>query len=221
MTVRLVVAPHLDDEVLGVGGALARWAQEGQPAQVLVVTRGTAPLYSDAEEERCRREGLAAHELLGVARTRFLDLPAAELDTLAQRVVNQALLGVLQDASPEELYLPFPGDLHRDHQLVFQAGLVAARPNRPGYPKAIYAYETLSETNWNAPGLTPGFQPDHFIDITAHLATKLAAMAQFRSQLRAAPHERSLESLRALALLRGARVALGAAEAFVTIRTVT
>lgn len=221
MTVRLVVAPHLDDEVLGVGGSLARWAREGQPAQVAVVTRGTAPLYSQAEEDRCRREGLAAHQILGVAGTRFLDLPAAELDTVAQRLVNQALLEALRDCAPDELYLPFPGDLHRDHQLVFQAALVAARPNRSGYPKAIYAYETLSETNWNAAGLTPAFQPDHFIDITADLGTKLAAMAQFRSQLRSAPHERSLDSLRALALLRGACVHLGAAEAFVTIRTVT
>jgi hypothetical protein len=46
-------------------------------------------------------------------------------------------------------------------------------------------------------------------------------MALYRSQLQPAPHERSLAALRALATLRGATVGVGAAEAFVTIRTVT
>jgi LmbE family N-acetylglucosaminyl deacetylase len=217
---KLVLAPHLDDEVLGAGGALARWSREGHALQVAVVTRGRLPLYQDHEEDQCREEGRAAHQDLGLAGTLFLDLPAAELDTLAHRVLNARIAEVLESFAPDELYLPFAGDLHRDHRLVFESALVAARPNRPGYPRAIYAYETLSETNWYAAGLTPGFLPDHFVDITGFLETKLAAMARFASQLRPAPHERSLDALRALAVLRGAQVGLGAAEAFVTIRTV-
>ncbi|NTV73836.1 MAG: PIG-L family deacetylase, partial [Holophaga sp.] len=114
----------------------------------------------------------------------------------------------------------FPGDLHRDHQLVFHSALVAARPGSAGFPRRLYAYETLSETNWNAPQLTPGFIPNHFVDISGTLEDKLDAFALFRSQVRPPPHERSLETLRALAVLRGATVGLAAAEAFVTIRTV-
>jgi LmbE family N-acetylglucosaminyl deacetylase len=218
---KLIIAPHLDDEVLGVGGAMARWAQEGLQVHVAVVTRGRPPLYSDAEEERCREEGRLAHARLGVAATWFLDLPAAELDTLAHRELNGRLADLVRTCRPVELYLPFLGDVHLDHQLVFRSGLVAARPTSPGYPRRVYAYETLSETNWNAPFLTPGFLPNHYVDISAFLDTKLDAFACFRSQVRPAPHERSLDALRAQATLRGATVGLGAAEAFITIRTVT
>ena len=215
---KLVLAPHPDDEVLGAGGAMARWAGEGHAVHVAVVTRGRPPLYAQADEDICRAEARAAHRRLGVERTWHLDLPAAELDRVPHRELNARMAELLQACAPDELYLPFLGDLHLDHQLVFRSAMVAARP-APGGPRGIYAYETLSETNWNAPHLTPAFAPSHFVDITATLEAKLEAMALYRSQLRPAPHERSLAALRALAVLRGATVGLGAAEAFVTIRT--
>ena len=213
-------APHADDEVLGLGGAIARWAREGHEIHVVVATRGYPPLFSSAEEATCQAEARLAHARLGVACSRFLDLPAAELDTVRHRDLNERLLGCLREIAPEELYLPFPGDLHRDHQLVFQSALVAALPGAPGRPRALYAYETLSETNWNAPYLTPSFSPTHFVDISGSLEDKLDAFALFRSQLRPPPHERSLQALRALATLRGATVGVAAAEAFIAIRTI-
>lgn len=218
--VKLVLAPHPDDEVLGVGGAMARWSREGHAVHVLVATRGYPPAYSPEEEDTCRREALAAHARLGVASTRFLDLPAAALDCLPHRELNAALEEVLRTLAPDELYLPFPGDVHRDHQAVFHSAMVAARPDPRGFPAALFAYETLSETNWNAPYLTPAFAPNHFVDITATLDAKLEAFASFRTQLKPPPHERSLDALRALAAHRGATVGLWAAEAFITIRTV-
>lgn len=217
---KLVLAPHADDEILGLGGSIARWAREGHAVHVVVATRGYPPVWSPEEENACRAEALQAHARLGVASARFLDLPAAELDTLMHRELNHHLLEAVRRLAPEELYLPFPGDLHRDHQLVFHSALVAARPASAGFPRRLYAYETLSETNWNAPQLTPGFIPNHFVDISGTLEDKLDAFALFRSQVRPPPHERSLETLRALAVLRGATVGLAAAEAFVTIRTV-
>ena len=116
--------------------------------------------------------------------------------------------------------MPHPGDIHRDHQEVFAAALVAARPNGPRHPARILAYETLSETNWNAPYLSPAFQPQVFVDVTTTLEAKIEAMGRYASQLRPFPNERSLEAIRALAALRGAAVHRHAAEAFVEIRAV-
>jgi LmbE family N-acetylglucosaminyl deacetylase len=217
---KMVIAPHPDDEVLGVGGAMARWSREGHSVRVLVVTRGRPPRYTHEEEARCRAEAEAAHGRLGVAASVYLDLPAAELDGLPHRELNGRVEETVQAWTPDELYIPFLGDVHLDHQLVFQSALVASRPCRAGWPRRIYAYETLSETNWNAPFLTPSFTPNHYVDITATLEAKLEAMALYRSQVRPAPHERSLQALRALATLRGATVGLAAAEAFIAIRTV-
>jgi N-acetylglucosamine malate deacetylase 1 len=215
-----VVAPHKDDEALGAGGTIARLAAAGDRVHVVTVTRGRPPLFAEELELRIRREAEAAHRRLGVHASHWVGLPAAELDGVARHELNGQLAAALADICPDELYVPFAGDLHLDHQLVFGAALVAARPQGPRAPAAVFAYETLSETNWNAPYLTAGFHPTHFVDISAHLETKLDALRCYASQLRDAPHERSLEAVRALATLRGATVGVSAAEAFVTIRTV-
>lgn len=216
----LVIAPHPDDEVLGCGGTIARLADSGCEVEVLIVTRGKPPRFKDADAQCVRRETEAAHAVLGVKRTRFADFPAAELDCVAHADLNRALADLVADAAPDTLFLPFIGDIHLDHQLVFTAGLVAARPTLPSFPARVLAYETLSETNWYAAGITPGFCPNVYVDISDHCERKLAAFAAYRSQVRPFPHERSVEALRALALLRGATVQRSAAEAFMLIREI-
>ncbi len=215
-----VIAPHMDDEVLGAGGTIARMAAAGDRVHVVTVTRGRPPLYTEEAEVQCQREAEEAHGRLGVCASHWLGLPAAELDTLPCRVVNEALGAKIAEIDPVELYVPFLGDVHRDHQGVFAAALIAVRPHGRRAPAGVYAYETPSETNWNAPYVTPPFHPNHFVEISAQLQAKMDALRCFASQMRPFPHERSLEAVLALARLRGATVGVPAAEAFVVIRTV-
>jgi LmbE family N-acetylglucosaminyl deacetylase len=215
-----VIAPHPDDEVLGCGGTIARCMREGVEVHVIFATTGLPHLVSSREHEQLRAEARDAHAVLGVACAHFLDLPAARLDTVPQADLNQAVAAILQTVRPDTVLMPFFGDIHLDHQLLFSSALVAARPNQTGYPLRLWAYETLSETNWNAPYVTPTFAPTLFVDITSSLDRKLAAMKAYRSQLRAFPHERSAEAIEALARLRGATVHRQAAEAFVLLRSV-
>lgn len=216
----LILAPHPDDEVLGAGGTIARLASEGRDVHVVIVTKGGPPLFDEAFIERGRAEAREAHGVLGVKETIFLEgFPAALLDTIPQATLNAGVREAVDSVLPELLFIPFAGDLHVDHRKVAEAALVAARPNRRHGIRAVLAYEALSETNWSAPG-TPGFSPNVFVDIAAHLEVKLEAMGRFASQLRPFPHERSIEALRALALGRGATAGLRAAEAFVLVRSV-
>lgn len=214
----LVIAPHPDDEVLGVGGTMARLSALGVDVHVCVVTRGRPERFGAAQIENVRAEADAAHARLGIARTHWFGHPAAELDTEPHGALNASLSGLVREIGARTLFVPHLGDMHLDHQRVFLSSLVAARPHGPDYPGAILAYETLSETNWNAPYLTPPFVPNVHIEITDTLEAKLAAFADFASQVRPAPHERSVEALRALATLRGATIHRAAAEGFVLIR---
>jgi len=216
----LVIAPHPDDEVLGCGGTMARLAEAGCNVEVAIVTEGKPPRYEREGVEKVRAEAAAAHALLGIRATHYLDFPAAELDGVRHADLN-ARIGALVDASaPDTMFLPFVGDIHLDHQLVFRSAMVAARPRRPNYPRTILAYETLSETNWSAPYLEPAFAPNFYVDISSTLDRKLAAFAAFESQCCVFPNERSPEAIRALAALRGATVHRHAAEAFVLVREV-
>jgi LmbE family N-acetylglucosaminyl deacetylase len=216
----LVIAPHPDDEVLGAGGTIARLAAQGNEVYVAVVTWGNPPAFSAEKMGQVKSEAEKAHRILGVKETFWLGFPAAALSETAHSALNAGLFNLVQSLSPQTLLLPFIGDMHLDHQLTFTSSLVSARPHQQNFPKLLLAYETLSETNWNAPYLTPSFVPNVFIDIADHLEVKMEAMQAFKSQLRPPPHERSLETLRALATLRGATVMTTAAEAFVLVRHV-
>lgn len=216
----LVIAPHPDDEVLGCGGTMARVADEGGEVHVAVVTRGQPPAFDEEMIARVRAEACAAHRHLAVRQSHWLDLPAAQLFETPHAKLNHALSELVRDVRPDTLLIPFFGDVHMDHQLIFMSALVAARPHQAAYPRRILAYETVSETNWNAPYVTASFVPNVFIDIEKTFERKLEAAAMFGSQMRSFPHERSLEALRALATIRGTAVHRAAAEAFVLIRDV-
>ncbi|NLS07809.1 PIG-L family deacetylase [Rhizobium sp. P32RR-XVIII] len=216
----LVIAPHADDEVLGAGGTVARLASEGSDVRIAIVTEGKPPHFPSEGVARVKEEARRAHEILGAAKTYWMGFPAAGLAETVVADLNASLLELVAESAPQTLLIPFVGDIHVDHQIVFTASLVAARPHQTQFPKLILAYETLSETNWNAAYVTPNFAPNVFVDIEDHLETKLKAMAAFESQIRPVPHERAIETLKALATLRGATVFRRAAEAFVLVRQV-
>lgn len=215
-----VVAPHADDEILGCGGTMARAARSGAEVHAVIVTRGHAPQFEAALVKQIRTETLAAHRSIGVAKTHFLELPAAGLDQVRATELNAALSDALGTIEPDTLFVPFIGDIHLDHQIVFNAALVYARPRSSRCPATVLAYETLSETNWLAPGMTPGFLPNVFVDIEETINAKVAAFELFVSQVRPHPDERSIANLRALATVRGATVHRVAAEAFMMIRQI-
>jgi N-acetylglucosamine malate deacetylase 1 len=217
----LVMAPHPDDEILGAGGTIARLTAEGEDVFVAVVTEGRPPAFSASMVATVQQEALSAHKLLGVKETFWLKQPAAALSEIPHSSLNAAIFDVVTKINPTTLLIPFVGDIHMDHQLTFLSSLVASRPHQNVFPKTILAYETLSETNWNAPYITPSFVPNVFINIQDYISKKLDAMRIFSSQLKQFPHERSIEALSALAVLRGATVACRAAEAFVMVRQIT
>lgn len=216
----LVIAPHPDDEVLGCGGAIARHTDCGDDVHIVAVTRADPAIYPDDDEMAFREEVQAAHQLLGVASTTYLDFPAPRLDTIAGYQLADAIAQVIRQLQPHTVYLPHYGDLHTDHQRVYQAVLVATRPVNDCPVRQLLCYETLSETEWSPPRADSVFVPTVFIDIEPYLLLKLKAMSCYRSELKAFPHPRSLDALTALAKVRGATAGLAAAEAFAVVRQI-
>lgn len=217
----LVLAPHPDDEILGAGGVIARHVSEGDVVDVAILTNasvGAPELFSAQKVVEVRQEALTAHCLLGVHKTWFEEFAAPRLDAGPGYPISLAIEAIIRETRAEVLYIPFRGDLHNDHRVIFTAALVAARPTQGQTVTTILAYETLSETEWAAPFGDDAFIPTVFADISNNLSKKLDALACFKSQMRPFPHARSLETVTALARFRGATVGVHAAEAFHLIR---
>jgi LmbE family N-acetylglucosaminyl deacetylase len=214
----LVISPHPDDETLGVGGTIRRLADAGWSANILTVAAHMPPSYTKDVHEGTVREARAAHEVLGVAESKFLDNPALSLSSMPLAELNAEIHGEIERIKPDALFIPFY-DRHIDHRCVFDACMVAARPVGAGkHLKLVAAYETISETHWTAPGIEPKFAPTLFVDITDQIDAKLEAMSKYGSQLHPFPGPRSLEALKALALVRGSQSGHAYAEAFHVIR---
>lgn len=215
----LVLAAHPDDEILGMGGTVARHTDAGDEVRIVVVTDGSSTQYPGDSEIRARKEAEAVRAAaeLGVQDYVHLDLPDMRLDTLPHVDVNRVVEEQLVELSPEVVYTPHP-DVNRDHRVLFDSVAVATRPT-PGQPvRRVLTYAPTSSTEWT-PSALNWFVPNWFVDITGALDRKLAAFAHYETERRDYPHPRSERAIRATAEFYGAGCGCEHAEPFVLVRS--
>ena len=213
----LIFAPHRDDEILGVGGTILKRKAAGNYVAVCIVTAREG-MELPASTKIIHEEMKQAHAFCGI--DEYIGFPfwANNLENFTRQELNKAFFDAIVKVQPEEVYLPFWGDMQKDHQTVTEAAMVALREKYDHPVKRIYAYETLSETGINLPSEYNAFIPNVFEDITEYLEAKKTALSFFKSQVHPFPDLRSLETAEALARFRGSTVNVKAAEAFMLIR---
>jgi LmbE family N-acetylglucosaminyl deacetylase len=217
----LVVAPHPDDETLGVGGTIAKYSAQGDEVFVLIVSGHLPPIYSRKAYEETVSEAYSAFSVLGVKKSEFLEIPATMIGDQPLHEVNGRISKVVNDFNPHIVLCPYP-DRHIDHRLVFDSVMVATRPVGVGKDiKIVAAYETLSETHWNAPHIEPNFTPNWVVDISDHISKKLNALECYKSQISEFPGPRSIEAVEALAKFRGTQAGFGYGEGFHIVRMIS
>ena len=213
-----VIAPHPDDETLGVGGTIARLVENGTDVSVLIVSGHLPPIYEKSSFEITKKEAEDALKILGVQKYDFLKIPATLVNQMPVAELNEKINKFVKSSKPEWVFIPYP-DRHIDHRIIFDSSVVACRPVGKEYPNCVLAYETLSETHWNVPGIEPSFAPAVFIDISDQIEIKKKALNCYVSQISAAP-SRSIEAVDALGKFRGSQNGCSYAEAFKLVRLV-
>ena len=213
----LVFAPHRDDEMLGVGGTLLKHKEAGDHITVCVVAAREGETLSP-KAAILHNGMLEAHKFCRIDQYVGFPFRPSELERVNRKEFNKAFLDLINDVRPEVVYVPFWGDMQKDHQVVTEAAMVALREKYNHPVRAIYAYETLSETGINLPTENYAFIPNVYVDITEHLENKKKALSYYSTEIHPFPDLRSLEAVEALARFRGATVNVPAAEAFMLIR---
>jgi LmbE family N-acetylglucosaminyl deacetylase len=196
----LVIAPHIDDEVLGCSGVLDE--------NTYVFYCGVSPFHIVSSSERLA-EANDVKEYFG---HKF------ELYVHANQSVNaydgKHFINVFQDlinkVKPERVYIPYPS-YNQDHQQVYHAAMVALRPHDTNhFAKKVLVYE-MPDCLW----YNPEYEVSYFIPID--IKTKIEGYKLHASQVRG---HRSFEHLKALATLRGSMIGEAYAEAFIVRRWV-
>lgn len=216
----LCVAAHPDDEVLGVGGTLAKHAERGDEVDILLLSDGEMARHeevtSEARKRRDERRANAreAANVLGAQSVEVLDYWGNQLDDVALIDVIRDVQAKIDDVRPETVYTHHYGDLNIDHELVARAVRTAARPLADSTVDRVLSFETLSATEWAMPRQETAFRPTVFEDVGDHLDRKMAAVDVYQKEMRDRPHPRSVENIRRNARTWGDTAGFQAAEPF-------
>jgi LmbE family N-acetylglucosaminyl deacetylase len=135
----VVVAPHPDDEILGVGGLISMLARTGARVHIIAVTDGEgshpgSPTVSctDLASRRITESSEALHAIwVGKASVERLGLPDGGVREVEKRwaTVTSAVMRAiarLESRGPVWCLAPWPRDGHPDHDAAGQAAVIAA-----------------------------------------------------------------------------------------------
>ncbi len=208
----LVIAPHPDDEVLGMGGTIKKLSPKND-ITLLIMTDGASAQYSDKKMIKVRKESCEkSSKILGISEIKFLNFKDMKLDSVPQLEINQEIEKIIKKIQPKIVFTSPKNDLNRDHDVTFNSTLVATRPSSSGVKK-VFSYEL--------PGYTKKpFSPNHYEDITKQFVHKIKAFKMYKSEIMKFPHPRSIESIENLAVYRGIQAGIAKAESFELIRNI-
>lgn len=165
----LVLAPHADDEVLGCGGTILRYLQDGSKVSIVYLTDGRFGGVGNLSNQR-RAEAIAVGRRLAGCEQIFWDFADGALeskyDSVAQRVAAE-----MSRLMPDLVFTPWLLDRHPDHSVTARAAAAAA--SRYGGEPLFAAYESLAPIIAN-----------HFVDISGTFETKLELLELYASQQR-------------------------------------
>jgi LmbE family N-acetylglucosaminyl deacetylase len=204
---RLVLAPHVDDEVLGCSSML--------DADTFVLYGGVdeSHIGHDWVKQRPTNK-VRLRELANVVKLRKFDyeiLPNRVNEYTLQSLIPQ-IERAINKTKPLEIYLPVPS-YNQDHRTMYEAALTALRPHDVNhYVKRVFTYEQIQDL-WNKNYDT--FEPNYFVPVDIDL--KIKTYKLLKTQVRAF---RSPDMLKTLAKLRGIQANKPYAESFKILRWV-
>ena len=101
------------------------------------------------EENEMKEAVLKANKHLGIEEVIFLEYPNLLLETFPLHVINKEIEALLAKYEPSMIFTHHYGDINKDHQILFQAVLTAARPLPGKNPIELLCFETVSSSEWS------------------------------------------------------------------------
>ena len=216
----LAIYAHPDDPEVSCGGTLRLWSDAGAEVHLLTCARGdkgSADPSTDPDDlaERRRVEAGEAAAVLGCASHEGLGLPDGEV--VNDLALRRELVRRIRAIRPDVVVAPDPTPLifgssyvnHIDHRAVGAAALDACAP---AAASPLYFPDTGAAHRVPTVLLSGTLEPDLFVDVSAVLEAKVAAVLCHRSQVADADEVAAVLSERARSA--GATAGIGAAEAF-------
>ncbi|MEO7960685.1 MAG: PIG-L family deacetylase [Ginsengibacter sp.] len=198
------VGAHPGDPEFGCGGTMAKYSQAGDDVIFLYLTRGEAydkkKSFSDAAALRTKE----AEKSCSILKARPVFAEQIDGNTELNSKQNENFTQLLLSLKPDVVFTHWPIDAHTDHQVAGSLTLTTWLRSKKQFQLYFYEVNTGSETM--------GFTPTDYVDISAVLPLKEAAMFAHISQEPLKVYE---DFFKAMQSFRGLEKGVKAAEAFV------
>ncbi len=215
----LLVVAHPDDEVLGAGASIWKWAHGGDSVDVAIMCSEAKARAFRPSDSELDGDADAAVSYLGVARKFEADFPNIEMNTVPHLKLVQFIENAIRESEPDVVITHHPSDTNNDHLQTSMACQEAVRlfQRRPEVKRIseVWYMEVPSCSEWAINSAMTTFRPNCYVEIGEDgIAAKLKALSMYRGVMRPYPHPRSTEYITGLAACRGSQWGLAYAEAF-------
>lgn len=176
----LLLGGHLDDSVIAAGGMIRKFADSGCSVSVVCFGNGDEAFTKEGERDekarQFRAEAVEAHEILGAASFRCLDVP--DFAVQADREAYRLCIREIREARPEIILGHYWAEYFQHRAMArlacdswWQAGWdCSADLGRPWSARALYHFEVLHDLP----------DPTHIIDVSDTFEQKIRAFEKFK-----------------------------------------
>ena len=210
----LVLAPHGDDEALGLGGTIVKHTQQGDHVTVAFLKRG----YDERTEQQAQNTH-ACKNILKYENIIHLNLDAQIIASDITTLIKE-LDSLFDNVNPHTVYTTHMGDLHQDHRALFSATNSAVRYRDNLNIKRVFSYEIPSSTDQGLMKSYFPFIPNYYNVLTEdQILQKIKGYQWYYTETRSNPlHLRNENALIEHAKKRGRECNSLYAEAFNCLR---
>ena len=181
----LVIVAHQDDETIGCGGTIRKWADMGTQVDVVFVTNGNTGVEQGSSYDK---EDIVSTRMFE-AKKASLILNASSIDTMdisCQCVQNDQetfhnIIKIIREKEPNLVFTHYPKDKHRDHRMISEIVKEACWKANENILEELGSCHKVEDL-WAIEIIDIHSSVDFVVDITETYSFKKRAMNMYLSQ---------------------------------------
>ncbi len=175
----LALVAHNDDQVIGAGGTLAKYAAQGKKVKTIIFSygEGSHPHWKRDVIVKTRvQESVKADKIMGCSGVAYLGLSEGKfLAECKPQGGLRAIVDLVKQERPELVFTHSLDDPHPDHRAVFH--IVQELVRKKVIQCDVYSFEI-----WNPLRIRRRNVPKLIVDISDFFETKIKAILAHKSQ---------------------------------------
>lgn len=214
----LIIAPHCDDEMYGMGGTILKMIDDGVQVNCMIGSVGDVNFEHNGMVKRDTRieEFESIAKSMGfkgfIAKSGFdKESKLDSIDIVDMVTEIDVLLNTIQ---PDTVFVAGPS-FHQDHEVVYKAAIAALRPTRAFYVKNVILFENPTYM-WNLDWRK--FNPNMYLEINIERKVEEFKRCYCSQERENEMNMLSIGKIKDWARYRGMECNVGYAEAFTIVR---